>query len=89
MFKYESKLYKIENQMLLDNVAMVHGEVVSKNGDNLFIAFPDNEYNKDYYYFDVNQEFKIGDKVRFFPVLNRANRFYGSPLACLVRKDEA
>ena len=45
--------------------------------------------NKDYYYFDVNQEFKIGDKVRFFPVLNRANRFYGSPLACLVRKDEA
>ena len=89
VFKYESKLYKIENQMLLDNVAMVHGEVVSKNGDNLFIAFPDNEYNKDYYYFDVNQEFKIGDKVRFFPVLNRANRFYGSPLACLVRKDEA
>ena len=47
------------------------------------------QYNKDYYYFDVNQEFKIGDKVRFFPVLNRANRFYGSPLACLVRKDEA
>lgn len=60
-----------------------------KMGITCLSQVPDNEYNKDYYYFDVNQEFKIGDKVRFFPVLNRANRFYGSPLACLVRKDEA
>lgn len=86
VLSYRSFIHKIMNRKLVDELAMVHGTVISKNGSNLFISTETNEYNGDYYYYDNKNCFEVGDRVRFFPVLNQAKHFHGKPMACFVKK---
>ena len=88
VYKFRSGIYKVTNPQIINELAMVEGRVASKNGNNLFISIEGNKYSKDYYYYDKQNFYNVGDRVRFFPVLNSGFNFSGNPLASFVSKIE-
>lgn len=88
VYKLKSCIFKVTNPQIINELAMVEGRVASKNSNNIFIYIEGNRYNKDYYYYDEQNFYNVGDKVRFFPVLNSNFNFNGNPLASFVSKIE-
>lgn len=86
VFMYKGSIFKVTDWKMVEDIAMKEGVVTSRKGYNLFIQVADNVYGKDYYYYDETERFRVGDRVRFFPVLNSDSRFNGKPMACLMRK---
>lgn len=81
----KNRPYLVVKDTNLYKAAFMEGNVIQRSGNNLFISTKESQ-DGDYYFYDKENGYDVGDSVRFFPLKNAYQRFKGLPMACAIQK---